>query len=64
MIQLLIYVLVILLIFGVIFYVIDLFPGPPNFKLIAKAILALVLLLVLLDLVLGGGFLQRPLRLP
>lgn len=45
MITLLIYLLILILIFGVIWWVIDLIPLPPNFKNIARAIVALILLL-------------------
>ena len=55
MISLLIWVLILLLIFGVFFWVIDLIPyGEPSFKMIAKAILAIVLLLILIDALVGG----------
>jgi hypothetical protein len=53
MISLLIYALLLLLVFGVIFYVIDLLPLPGNFGLIAKIIVGLVLLIILINLVLG-----------
>ena len=56
MISLLIYVLILLLIFGVILYVVRLIPLPPPFALIAQAVVGLILLLVLLDLLLGGRF--------
>ena len=53
MISLLIYVLILCLVFGVIYYVITLLPLPPPFGLIVQVILALILVLVLLDLLLG-----------
>lgn len=55
MIAFLIYVIVLLLIFGVIWYVIDLLPiTPPNFKQIIKAIVGLILVLILLGMLFGG----------
>lgn len=48
MIELLISILIILLIFGVLWYCVTLIPLPPPFLTIAQLILALVLLLVLL----------------
>jgi hypothetical protein len=53
MISLLIYALLLLVVFGVIFYVIDLLPLPGNFAMIAKIIVGLVLLLILINMVLG-----------
>ena len=53
MISLLIYVLVMLLIFGVVFYIVDLIPLPGNFKLIAKLVVGLILVLVLVNMLLG-----------
>jgi hypothetical protein len=57
---LLIYILILLLIFGVILYVVRLIPLPPPFALIAQAVVGLILLLVLLDLLLGGRFVGFP----
>lgn len=48
MIELLISVLVVLLVFGIIWYVITLIPLPPPFLTIAQLVLAVILLLVLL----------------
>ena len=60
MINLLVYLLMALIVFGVFFYIIDLLPLPPTFNRIAKAILALILLLVLLNFALNftgvGGY--------
>lgn len=54
MIPFLINLLILLIIFGVIWYIIDLLPIiPPQFKLIAKAIIGVILLLILLSM-LGG----------
>jgi uncharacterized membrane protein (GlpM family) len=65
MISILIYILILCLVFGVVYYVITLLPLPPPFALIAQVILALVLVLCLLDLLLGGRFVGlAPLRLP
>lgn len=66
MISLLIYALILLLVFGVLFYVIDLLPLPGNFGLIAKIIIGLVLLIILINMVLGipgieGGHIGQPL---
>lgn len=52
MISLLIWVLALLLVFGVIAYVIQLLPLPPPFATIAMAILALVFVLILIGMLL------------
>lgn len=62
MIELLITLLVILLVFGVIWYAITLIPLPPPFLTIAQLILAVVLLLVLLGYLLPIA--HWPARLP
>lgn len=49
MIAVLIYLLIVLLIFGIIWWVIDLIPLPGNFKMIARAIVAIILLLILIS---------------
>jgi len=54
MIVLLMYVLILLLIFGVVFYVIDQIPLPAPWGNIAKVIVGLILLLILLQLLLGN----------
>lgn len=65
MVQLLIWVLVLILIFGALFYVIDLLPIPnPPFKQIAKIVLALIFVLILIDALIGPGYLRYPARLP
>jgi hypothetical protein len=62
MIPALITLLVYCLVFGVLYYVISLLPLPPPFGQIAQIVLALILLLVVVDLLLGGRFLSWPLR--
>jgi hypothetical protein len=53
------------LIFGVIDYVLQMLPLPPPFALIVQVILALVLVLLLLDILLGGRYVGLgPLRRP
>jgi len=52
------------LVFGVIYYIVTLLPLPPPFALIAQVILALVLVLCLLDILMGGRFVGGPWRLP
>jgi uncharacterized membrane protein YozB (DUF420 family) len=55
MITLLISILILLLIFGVLFYVVDLIPfGPPQLKWAIHAVLALILIVILLEFLLGG----------
>jgi O-antigen/teichoic acid export membrane protein len=61
-IALLVYLIILLIIFGIVFYIVDLMPmGTPNLKWAIKALVALVLILILLDLALGG---LPPLRAP
>jgi uncharacterized membrane protein (GlpM family) len=64
MISILIYILILCLVFGVIYYIVTLLPLPPPFALIAQVILALVLVLCLLDILMGGRFVGGPWRLP
>jgi hypothetical protein len=66
MIDILVYLLILCLIFGVIYYVLQLLPLPPPFMLIVQVILALVMVLFLLDILLGGRWvgLGPPRRLP
>ena len=66
MIDVLVYLLVLCLIFGVIYYVLTLLPLPPPFALVVQVILALVMVLFLLDVLLGGRWvgLGPPRRLP
>jgi len=65
MVQLLIWCLVLILIFGVLFYVVDrLLTIPDNFKQAAKIVLALIFVLILLDALVGPGYLHYPARLP
>jgi hypothetical protein len=61
MIALLIWILVLCLVFGVIFYVIQLLPLPPPFGTIALAIVGLIFVLVLVSAVLGEIPLRGPL---
>jgi hypothetical protein len=62
----LVYILILCLIFGVIYYVLQMLPLPPPFALIVQVILALVMVLFLLDILLGGRWvgLGPPRRLP
>ena len=62
MIDVLVWLLVLVLVAGVIWYVISLLPLPHPFGLIAQLILALILVLLLVSVLLGGLPL-RPLRL-
>ena len=65
MIDALVYILIQCLIFGVIYYVLQMLPLPPPFALIVQVILALVLVLLLLDILLGGRYVGLgPLRRP
>ena len=65
MIDALVYILILCLIFGVIYYVLQMLPLPPPFALIVQVILALVLVLLLLDILLGGRYVGLgPLRRP
>ena len=54
MISLLIYLLVLALIFGIAIYVLQLFPLPHPWRQIAIAILALIFVLLLISMLLGG----------
>lgn len=54
MIELLISLLVLVLIFGVAWWIITLIPLPPPFHQVAQVVLALIFLLVLLGILLGG----------
>jgi asparagine N-glycosylation enzyme membrane subunit Stt3 len=60
MIGLLLYVLVLLIFFSILFYVVRMIPLPPPFGMVAQAVIGLILLLVLLDLLLGGRFVGFP----
>jgi hypothetical protein len=53
MLSFLLTLVVLLLIFGLLFWVIDLFPGDPRFKQIAKAILGLFIVIYLIGVLLG-----------
>jgi hypothetical protein len=66
MIDTLVYLLILCVIFGVIYYVLTLLPLPAPFGLIVQVILALVMVLFLLDILLGGRWvgLGPPRRLP
>jgi hypothetical protein len=48
-ISLLIYLLIICLVFGIVYYIITLIPLPPPFRQIALVVMALIFLLVLLS---------------
>jgi hypothetical protein len=54
MIELLIYIVVLCLIFGLIYYAITLMPLPDPFKNIAMIVILLVFILVLLGIIFGG----------
>lgn len=60
MISLLIYILVLFLFFGVIMWVIQTLPIPHPFNMVAQGVLALILLLIVLDILLGGRFIGLP----
>lgn len=62
MITLLIWLLVLVLVFGVIVWVIQMLPLPPPFGNIALAIIALIFILILVSMILGDIPL-RPVRL-
>lgn len=62
MLDILVYLLVILIVFGAVFYVLRLLPLPEPIGTIANVVVAVILLLILLSLLLGGLPL-RPLRL-
>jgi len=59
-IQLLVYILILCLFFGLILWVIRSIPMPEPFGMIAQAVVGLILLLVLLDMLLGGRFIGMP----
>ena len=61
MISLLIYLLVLLIVFGVLCYIIDLIGLPGNITRIAKLILALILLLIVLNMAFNFSSLHTPL---
>jgi hypothetical protein len=54
MIALLVWILVLVLVFGVILYVIRLLPLPPPFGNIALAVVALIFILIIISMLLGG----------
>jgi len=60
MISVLIYIIILLLVFSVFWWILQTIPLPPPFGMIAHVVIALILLLVLLDVVLGGRFLALP----
>lgn len=64
MIGLLINLLILVLVFGVAWWIITLIPLPPPFGLVAQVVLALILLIILIDFLLGGSELgwRAPLR--
>jgi len=61
LIQLLIWALVLVLVFGVVFYVIQLLPLPAPWGNIAIAIVALIFVLILISALLGELPIGRPL---
>jgi len=63
MITLLIWLLVLVLVFGVVIYVVQLLPLPHPFGQIALAVVALIFVLIIVSMLLGGIPLQ-PVRLP
>jgi len=63
MVSLLVWILVLCLVFGIVVWIIQLLPLPPPFGMIAQAVVALILLLIVLDVLLGGRFLSMP-RVP
>jgi len=63
MITLLIWLLVLVLVFGVVIYVVQLLPLPAPFGQIALAVVALIFVLLIISMLLGGIPLQ-PVRLP
>jgi hypothetical protein len=63
MITLLIWLLVLVLVFGVVLYVVQLLPLPAPFGQIALAVVALIFVLLIISMLLGGIPLQ-PVRLP
>lgn len=56
---LLITLVVLLLVFAILFWIIDMIPGDPTFKQIAKAVLALIIVIYLLGALFGGLPLAR-----
>ena len=60
MIQLLVYILVLCLFFGLILWVIRSIPLPEPFGAVAQAVVGLILLLILIDMLLGGRFIGIP----
>ena len=62
MIDLLVYQLVHVHIFGLFFWIISLIPLPPPFTQIAQVILAIILVLILVSILLGGVPLRPMLR--
>lgn len=58
MIGLLVNLLILVLIFGVAYWIITLIPLPPPFALVAQVVLALILLIVLVEFLLGGAGLE------
>jgi len=63
MISVLLYCLVLILVFGAMFYLIDLLPLQPPARTVARALLAVILLLILIDALFGLGAFRWP-RLP
>ena len=63
MIGLLINLLILVLVFGVAWWIITLIPLPPPFGLVAQVVLALILLIILINFLLNGDLGWRaPLR--
>ena len=61
---LLINLLILVLVFGVAWWIVTLLPLPPPFGLVAQVVLALILLIILINFLLGGSELgwRAPLR--
>ena len=63
MIGLLINLLILVLVFGVAWWIVTLLPLPPPFGLVAQVVLALILLIILINFLLNGDLGWRaPLR--
>ena len=55
MLGLLVTLLIICLIFGIVYWILGMIPIPPQFKWVVNVILAVAFLIVIIDLLLGGG---------
>jgi hypothetical protein len=62
MIDFLIWFILVLLVFGLLLWVIDIIPGlPPQIKVIARVLVAVALILVFLNAIAPGGLMRFPL---